>query len=252
MPDENQTQQTQPSGVALTQPAAGSVQSQTQAKVERPAEIGKQFDAYWVADKGLDYPKLTGDFDALRAVKAEQDSRLARVPDKIEDYEVALPADFKMPDGMKFEIDPKSPLLGPAREFAKAHNLSKDEFKSLVALQAKAMIAENEALQVAAKAEREKLGSKAQERLTAITQFLQAKLGNESANVLLPGIFTARQVEAYEKLMDLAKGGGPKFNGAGRESDTKPAMTHEEFSALSPTQQIEVGRKLDAAKRKAA
>lgn len=244
MPDPNPNPDPKPNPTGNPPPAGGSDPSPTPGKPARPEGLGKQFDAYWSDDKGLDTAKLTSDFDALTALRAEHDSRLARVPEKLDDYEVALPEGFKLPDGFKFEIDANSPLLTPAREFAKKHNLTKDEFKELVALQAQGMVAEDAALAAAAKAERDKLGSKGQQRISAVTQFLQAKLGNDLANALLPGLFTARQVEAYEKIMDLAKGGGgAPFNGGGREPKDDQQISDEEWARMSPTQRLEYSRK---------
>lgn len=225
-------------------------------KPARPEWLGKPFDSYWSDDKGIDAAKLTTDFETLTAAQTAAAERAKAVPEKIEDYEVALPEGFELPEGM----DPKSitfkaddPILKevlPAiRQFAKDNNLTKEQFKGLVGLKTKLDLAEMGALKAAAGKQRELLGTKADARVNALTTFLQAKLGNDHANALLPMMFTAKQIEAFEKLQLLASGTGAKPNGGGREINQPEGMSNDDWDKLSPTQKISRGRELDAARQ---
>jgi len=217
MPPEDQNQQQQQDSAA----AAAAAAAASSQKSERPDGLA---DDYWNGEtKTVHFDKLVPALNELRAYKAERDSFEARLPAAADGYEIALPADFKLPDGFEFKVDPDDPMVPVVRQFALDNKLSPDALKQLVAMRASAQMAEDAALGAAAKAEMEKLGSNGPARTQAITTFLQAKLGDDLANALLPGIFTAVQVQAFEKLMELTKGSGaPKFNGLGRDVNAKP------------------------------
>lgn len=225
-------------------------------KPVRPEWLGKSFDGYWSDDKGFDGAKFDTEFTALNTLKAEAEKRAAGVPEKPEDYEVALPADFALPEG----VDPKSvtfnaddpiikELLPDIRATAKALGLDKDGFKQLVGLKMRLDLAETAMMRKAAVEQKTLLGTKAEARVTALTTFLTSKLGAEHANVLLPMMFTAKQIEAFEKLQLLASGSGAKPNGGGRETHQPEGMTESQWDALSPTQKIAKGRELDAQRK---
>ncbi len=208
------------------------------AKPSRPDGLP---DAYWNDETGVAFDKLVPDFTALSDLKARQDERAAAIPEKPEDYELALPEGFELPQGMEFKIDDKDPLAAEVRAWAKAQGLTKDEFKGVLALEAKRQIAEHTQLSELAAAERVKLGSQAGARLDALTAWAKATIGQEHADALLPMMFTSKQVEAFEKIMAAAKAAGPKLTTV-REGDAPPEMTEDAWNAMSPTQKIEWGR----------
>lgn len=232
-----------PAASASDPPDGGSSNQNTLVRPENLA------DDYWDGEKGVVLDKLLGDFNGLKTFKAEADSRAARVPEKPEDYEVALPEGFKLPDGFKFEVDPKDPVLAPAREFAKKVGLTPEEFKEMTGLQAQQKIAEHEALRARAAKELEALGTKGPQRVQALTSWLQATFGNEDARELMPMLFTSKQVQVFEKWMDMAKGNGaPKFNGSGRDASAKQEISDEDWDKLSPTARLVRNRGLAAGK----
>lgn len=242
---------------AVTDPPASPAVVDPAAKPSRPEWLGKPFDSYWSDDKGIDAAKLTTDFETLTAAQTAAAERAKAVPEKIDDYEVALPEGFELPEGM----DPKSitfkaddPILKevlPAiRQFAKDNNLTKDQFKGLVGLKTKLDLAEMGALKKAAAEQRALLGTKADEVARSVVTELTAALGNEHANALLPMMFTAKQVQAFVKLLGLVKGGSAaKPNGGGREIYQPEGMSNDDWDKLSPTQKISRGRELDAARQ---
>lgn len=224
-----------PNPAAASDPSAAS-------KPERPAGLP---DDYW-SDKGLVADKLAADLAELpdlRKLKAEADERAAKVPAEAGDYKIELPADLAVPEGMKLEIDDTHPLAKPAREFAKKHGLSQDQFAEMVGIQAQAEIAGAAQVAEASKAEMAKLGTKAPQRLDALTNFFQARYGNEKANALLPFMFTAQQIQVLETIMGELKAGG-EYRGGGKDPNAKPEISDEDYDRMSPADKLTRARQL--------
>lgn len=246
--DQGAADQAAKDAAATAAAAAAGASDQSQSKPARPEGLG---DSYWNDETGVDFGKLLGEHQSLTEFKAETEKRLGAVPENLADYKPELPKDFKLPEGMKFEAMPEdAPVLKAAREWAKAAGLSPEQFKGLVGLQTQLAIADAQELQAAADMEKAKLGEKGPGRLDHVVTFLQTKLGNEAANEIIPMIFTAKQLAAYERLIDLAKGGSPKFNGNGRDLEGGPEeISDEEYDRMSPTAKIDYARERTAAKQ---
>lgn len=200
-------------------------------------------ESFWDAEKGF----KSDDFNALVAFKAEHDANLAQVPDSADKYEVKLPQDFKLPDGFKLPegqeaiIDADDPRVAAAREYAHANKFSQAQFEGLIALGAQADIAEMSRLSTAVEEQRTQLGSKAQERINAVTTWLGAKLGGELADALVPLMYTSKSVQAFEALMRLNRGDVPGTPGAGRDAG-RTEISDDEWAKMSPTQRINYAR----------
>lgn len=207
---------------------------------QRPDYIPESF---WDAEKGF----KSDDFNALVAFKAEQDANRAQVPDQPDGYKVALPKDFKLPDGFKLPegkeaiIDDSDPRIADLRTFAHTNGMSQDQFEGMIALGAQMDIAEQSRLDAALAQQKDLLGSKATERVNAVTTWLGAKLGGEFAEALAPMMFTAKQVEAFEALMRLNRGTVPGHPGAGRDVG-KIQLSEEEYNKMTPAEKINYAR----------
>lgn len=199
----------------------------------------------WDTDSGF----RKADFDALVSLKAESDSRAASTPEAADKYEVKLPASFKLPEGFELPqgekiIDDKDPRVAAAKDWALARKLTQPEFEELLAFGAQMDIAERQRLNAGVAAEREKLGGRAKERVGAVTTWLDAKLGADFGQSLHSMMFTARQVEAFERLMQIMKGDVPGRPGAGREGGKDPSKI-EGYENMSFRQKMAA---IDAAK----
>jgi len=209
---------------------------------EKPLRPDWLPESIWDADKGF----KADDFNALVSLKAETDSRRASVPEKADKYAVKLPADFKLPEGFELKdgeklIDETDPRVAKAREWAHANGKTQAEFEGLLALGAEMDIAERGRLKEAVTEERNKLGGRAVERIKAVTTWLDAKLGAEDAASLHSMMFTAKQISAFERLMQLNRGDVPGRPGAGREA--KPAeVSDEEWAKMTPIDRINYAR----------
>ena len=217
--------------------AAGGGEGGEQKPV-RPEYIPENF---WDADKGF----KADDLNALVALKAEQDSRAASVPPSKDEYKVALPAEFKI-EGLEIKegespIDENDPRISFARDFAHSQGFTQPQFEGLIALGVQMDIAEQTSLNEAFKAQAEALGGKGKERVEAVTNWLGAKLGGEAAAALAPMIMTAKQVQAFERIMQLNRGAVPGNPGAGRDTG-KADISDEEYAKMSSTEKINYAR----------
>lgn len=184
------------------------------------------------------------DYNDLVAFKADRDAALAQVPDSADKYEAKLPATFKMPEGVKeedFAFDANDPRISLLREVAHSKQWSQADFEEVLVAGINMDIAQNKEMAEAAAGERDKLGSRAKDRVTAVTTFLDAKIGPELAGSLRGMMFTAKQVEAFEAIQRLVRGDVPGNPGAGR--DAKPAeLSDEEYQKLTTTERINYAR----------
>lgn len=192
---------------------------------EKPVRPEYLPESLWDPEKGFkaDY------FNDLAATKAERDTLLANVPEKPDGYKVSLPQDFQLPEGFEVPegesvIDENDPRISAVRDFAHANQLTQEQFEGLIAIGAQADIAEQANVREALTKQREELGAKATERVNAVTTWLGAKIGGDLAGALAPMLYTAKQVQAFEKLMLLNRGAVPGNPGGGRDGlggDTK-------------------------------
>jgi hypothetical protein len=150
--------------------------------------------------------------------KAAEDSRRLTLPQKPEDYKLALPKDFKAPDGIEFVPDENDPLLPQARAFAQEAGLTQDQFEKLVSLHAASQVASQQMIKDAKAAEIQALGVNGTARMTAVQTWLNAQVGEDLGKHFSQFLYTAKQVEAMEKIMTVFRTqGGGTFSHIGRE-----------------------------------
>jgi hypothetical protein len=212
--------------------------SQDQKPV-RPDYIPESF---WDAEKGF----KSDDLNALVALKSEQDSRAAQVPAEKDGYKVALPPEFKI-EGLEIKegespINENDPRIAFARDYAHANGFTQPQFEGLIALGVQMDLAESQSIDAALREQAEALGAKGKERMEHITSWLGAKIGGEFAHALAPMIMTVKQVQAFERLMQLNRGAVPGNPGAGRDSMSKSEPSDEEWEKMSDTQKINYAR----------
>lgn len=163
-------------------------------------------------------------------------------PESADGYEMRLPETFEFPESMQFEagdavFDSNAPRMALARNFAHANKLTQNQFENLIAIGFKADLAEQAALNEALNAQVEALGAKAKERVKAVTDWIGAKLGGEAAAALVPMLMSAKQVQAFERLMQLNRGAVPGNPGAGREMGTSE-MSDAEYDGMSVLEKL--------------
>lgn len=180
------------------------------AKAERPDYVPE---AHWDTEKGTAKDTFGQFVKDHVAFKAAEDSRRLTLPQKPEDYKLALPKDFKPPEGIEFKLDEADPLYAQARTWAKENGLSQDAFEKGIGMIAASKVADAQTIKNARDAEIGKLGANGSARVTAITQWMDAKGYAPLKNMLV----TAEMVETFEKLMRDTQGGAA-FSQQHRES----------------------------------
>ncbi|NTG94250.1 hypothetical protein [Rhizobium rhizogenes] len=213
--------------------------SSGEQKPQRPDWLPESL---WDGEKGFKQQ----DFDDLVAFKAERISAEASRPESADAYEVALPQDFKLPENIKLEegqsiVDPADPRVVELRKIAHAKGWSQSDFQDVLALGVNMDIATQERQAEALKAESAKLGSRSKERIEAVTSWVDAKLGPKLGNALKHMLYTAEQVEAFERLMSVNRGDVPGTPGAGRDVGKKE-ISDEEWDKMSPSARINYAR----------
>jgi hypothetical protein len=159
--------------------------------------------------------------DALR-FKAEQDIRKSGLPAVPEGYKIELPADFKPPEGIRFEFDQNSAELQNFRKLAHARGLDQQTFSEALGIYAANRIGEQQTLALARNAEMQKLGSAGPNRIAAIEVWLKSQVGAK-ANIIvaqLKNFPVAGMVEMFEQLARNASNqGGAEYSQSGRQQE---------------------------------
>jgi hypothetical protein len=176
--------------------------------------------------------------DAL-AFKSEQEVRKQTLPQSPSGYEIKLPADFKTPEGVRFEFDKNDPGLARFQQLAHARGMDQQTFSDALGVYAANKIAEQQRLAPARAAELSKLGSAAEARIGAVETWLKARIGTK-ANLIgaqLRNFPVASMVEGFEEIMQqFSRQGGADFTQQGRSEPERPTGKIPGYENMSFTQ----------------
>lgn len=226
-----------PSGTAESgAPVAASPNGQSETKPERPSWLPETF---WDAEKGTAKGEEFGaHLKGLEELKAADEARRAGVPKEAAEYQLAVPKDFKIPEGV--ELNPEDPRLAAAQAFAHDAGLSQDQFAKLVAMDVQAKAAEVEAFNAAVKVRMDQtlaaLGERGQERIDAVYAGLKAVVGDEGVAIAKHVLMTEQAVQMFEKLLTA---GGDSFSAAGKDNPSEGKV--ENYDRMTPRQKIALG-----------
>lgn len=174
--------------------------------------------AFWDETSGqVKFSDIGASFEELSALKTQQAERLAGVPETADGYKLELPADFKLPDGVQFEIDANDPAIGQLREFALAEKLPQSVVSKILAIEAGRRASELDAAVKAVTAEEKALGANFPQRKAAAEAFLRTSLTEDQYNGIKSFVTSAKAFEAIETLIEKATAGGGSPGGGGQE-----------------------------------
>jgi hypothetical protein len=174
---------------------------------------------------------------ALAERAAAEDVRKASLPADPSAYRLELPADLVLPQGVSIEFQPNDPILGPsierARAWAHSQGLSQEQFSSMLGLYAGSVAHERDTFRKAIQREIDALGPAGTARVTAVSQFLRAELGEELAAPLLKTMVTEKHVRAYETWINKRGGNVGGFTRANSEPPPAPGLSDAQYAAMS-------------------
>ena len=154
------------------------------------------------------FRELEGKLSQKKENLAEElkSERLASAPEK---YEIALPEDLNVPEGVEVTLKEDDPVAEWFMGFAKENGLSQEEFNAAVNTYIQLEISKLPDVN----AEIEKLGDYGQDRLLKVDTHLKNALDEEEYAAIQPMMTSAKGIEAMEKLIKQA--GPGQFDGDG-------------------------------------
>lgn len=211
------------------------------AKLDRPEGLDEKF---WDPDGGkVRFDEIGKELGDLRAIRAERDAVKAGVPEKPEGYQPKLPEGLKLPDGVEFQVDESDPRYVAARQFAHEIGMPQETFSRLLGLDAQMTVSQNERINEMYDRQVESLGANGAQRISAVQDWINGRLGAEHGAALGSYIVTAAQVKAYEALQRLfVSGGVSSFSQTGRDQIER-GISDEAYQAMSPAQRVNAARK---------
>jgi hypothetical protein len=179
-------------------------------------------------------------------------SRAATLPASADLYQLTLPSDFKLPDGIEWQFDTNHPvqgaLLQKAREFASAAGLSQDQFSRMMSLHVANEVQSQLVFNRARAAELDKLGSLGPSRVDAVRAWVHALTGDAAPELLkvLEAAPMASTIVGFERLMSRWSSQGVGGNpGAARDgASSQPGkVSDEQYQRMSYHERIEYAQK---------
>lgn len=182
----------------------------------------------------------TGDLWAqFRDMQAKEAERTADVPGAEDAYDLALPADVTVPEGLEVEFAKDDPFWSEIQGVAKEAGVNRAAFGKFVGAFAKYQIAAQQQQVEAYVAEKTALGANADQRIDAAGKWLKANLPGAQADALGGALISKAGVEGLEALIRL-KSGPLATTGAG-------ATATNQFEGLHGAARLEAIRAHQAA-----
>lgn len=210
-----------PSPSPTPAPSPAPAPSAAAAAVTRPEWLPE---THWDTTANSIKPEFGAHYNEVATFhKTQTEAQAALAARKPEDikFEIVLPETVKVPDGMQLKIDDKDPRVPILRDLAVKHGLSQDVITSLVTLDAQMQVQAHAAEQSRIAAEDQKLGANANDRKSAVGNWLKGmkdrnELSGEEYEAVRVYAVDAAGVSALEKIIAKANGNVP---GAGGGND---------------------------------
>ena len=213
---------------------AGSAPPNEPAVAERPSWLPESF---WDADaKSIKAEDFGKHLESVEAQRAAAEARKALVPESPDKYELGLPDNVVIPEGMELDLnDPRLPAL---REYAHKNGWTPDEFKAVVALDVQRAMADKQAVGNAKAAEIKLLGDNATARLDAVHKFIDARAASpEQARAVAAGLMSAASVEFFESLVSAMSSQGVDAMRAGG-NERQNGISDEQWEKMTPSARL--------------
>ena len=189
------------------------------------------------------YAELTGKLTTRRdEIETEvRNSILAKSgrPESAEKYEVKIPAEVKMPEGVTVAIDEKDPLLGWWRKTAFDKGLTQTDFEAGIA----AFVQGELAGMPDTGGERKKLGENAEARIAHVDGWAATNLPPATYKKLTAMSTSAEVIEIMEDIIKISAKGGV----GGAPGATVEVLTKQQLQEMQRDPRYHDTRKRDPA-----
>jgi hypothetical protein len=247
--DPNMLLRKQADGTITATPRTDANGAPSDAGNQRPQPGQPQPGEAKVADGKLvigDFELSSEDVRGLMERKSLEDGRRAQMPATAGDYSLDLPKDFQLPPGTaEWKWDLENPTtaatLGAAKQLAAELGLDQPSFSRLLGLHVSHELATQQRLVAAQREQIAALGPAATARVDAVQVFLRSALGDADAKPLVANMYTAAQVQSYEKLIRHVVSQGVSGSPAGaRDGGPHQAkLTEEQYAQLTYHQKLQ-------------
>lgn len=198
-------------------------------------------DKYFDPEKGIK-PEFGEHYNELLTARQAETDRLAKLPAAAEAYELKIPDDLQLPDGVTAEhlaVAENDPHFQELRNTLFEGKVDPEIGQKIYAIAVKKQIAEVGAINARVAEEQKKLGPNYAQRVAAIGAFLEGRIGKPLAASLLQTVLTSDHVKGLEQLAAQYSGqGAAKIPSKGAEPNDQPGkiegwdkMTFEEKRA---------------------
>lgn len=219
---QQQGQQSQ--GGDQTQSKGGDQEAQGgasgQQAATRPEWLPENF---WDAEKSAIKEDFGAHFNELSTLKQAEADRLKAMPEKPEAYELAIPEDLELPEGVSREdiaVAKDDPFYAQAQKLFFDARIPPEIGNKLYGLYVQKQVADVGAINQAVAAEKQKLGTNYKQRYDAAATFVNGRVGKELGGALMKAVVTADAVKALEKLATVfASQGAPPVPPGGNEGE---------------------------------
>jgi hypothetical protein len=145
--------------------------------------------------------------------QAQDDLRKATIPPTPDAYKLEISPDAKLPGDAKFQFDANDPGLIAAKNWAHSKGLDQGSFSEMLTLYASHVTGQEAALTERSRAEIEKAGVNAPQRVDAVGRWITAEVGEVDAKPIRATIVTDAHLRFYERLMNkIASQGAASFS----------------------------------------
>ena len=187
-------------------------------------------------------------YDELAAFKAGLDVKRSTLPPSPNDYKAEFPADFKPPDGVKYEFKTDDPYLHQARvlfhDIDQGKVSGQEAFSKALALFAGNQVASAQERITRRNEEIAKLGPNGPARIDALVTFYRAYLGTEAGNRRVSHLWTAEDVQDAEvEVGKIMSQGGAQFRGNGRVPPEQAGrVSNEQYARMNAAERLDYNR----------
>lgn len=231
-----------PSAASPSGPADGGTPAAAPA---RPEGIP---DDLWDNATGLKTADVVERLKERDTLRGEADARRQGVPEKADGYELKLPADITLPEGMA--LNPNDPRLAPLRDLAHKAGLNQDQFSAFVALDVAQKQADAKAMNDHVAAQAKALGANAAGRVDAVTTWLTSVFDPATARDMASMTVTSRIVEGFERLQTALSAQGIDTLRTGERTPATDPTKIPGYATMSMEQKLAAADAKQAAGRR--